>query len=335
MNPRFRPLAALLLSAALLFSCPLTAWGAQAQTPLEESAAFVRAAVPSPQVSSTGGEWAVIGLARSGLEVPRDWYQGYLDNLEAFTLQAQGVLSSRKYTEYARVVLALTALGEDPRDVAGYDLLSPLFDLEQVVRQGVNGAAYALIALDSGAYPAPDGLREAYLAYLLEAQLPDGGWALSGEKADPDVTAQVLQALAPYRLEAEEAAASGFSALEALWGQGGFPTLEGCAQAIIALCAFDRAPWDGLVDAFLGYRLPDGSFRHLPGGQWDLMATEQGLCALSALARSQAGQSALYQMAQPGAGQGGDTRGLSPEALLGFLFLLPSCVLGLGLPCGE
>ena len=32
-----------------------------------------------------------------------------------------GVLSERKYTEYARVSLALAAIGQNPKDVNGYD----------------------------------------------------------------------------------------------------------------------------------------------------------------------------------------------------------------------
>ena len=33
---------------------------------------------------------------------------------------------------------------------------------------------------------------------ILNAALPDGGWALSGSEADPDMTAMAIQALAPY-----------------------------------------------------------------------------------------------------------------------------------------
>ena len=41
------------------------------------------------------------------------------------------------------------------------------------------------------------------ISSLLEAQLDDGGFALYGNSADPDITAMVIQALAPYKEEEE------------------------------------------------------------------------------------------------------------------------------------
>lgn len=98
-----------------------------------------------------------------------------------------GVLHPRKYTEYSRVILALTAIGADPRDVAGYDLLVPLGDFERTIAQGVNGAAFALLALDAGEYEIPrnpaaatQATRQMYVDTILARQLPDGGWNLTG-----------------------------------------------------------------------------------------------------------------------------------------------------------
>ncbi|MDO5332000.1 MAG: hypothetical protein Q4E99_04900, partial [Bacillota bacterium] len=60
-----------------------------------------------PSVGSVGGEWAVIGLKKSGYSVPSDYFEKYYsvcaDNVKA----CEGVLHSRKYTEYSRTVLAL------------------------------------------------------------------------------------------------------------------------------------------------------------------------------------------------------------------------------------
>ena len=91
-----------------------------------DTAAYVLKTVQSPQVGSTGGEWAVIGLARSETSVPQSWYDGYLQRLTAHVQQCGGVLDARKYTEYSRVILALTALGKDAAAFAGYDLTLPL-----------------------------------------------------------------------------------------------------------------------------------------------------------------------------------------------------------------
>ena len=148
--------AALLLAVILLLSMQSTAFAATSQseleTAVEQSAAYMLKAVKNPQVGSIGGEWAVIGLARSGYDVPQTYYDSYLSTVTKYVQNKRGVLDERKYTEYSRVILALTAIGADPTDVGGYDLTAPLSDFEQTIWQGVNGPIWALIALDSGNY---------------------------------------------------------------------------------------------------------------------------------------------------------------------------------------
>lgn len=102
-----------------------------------------------------------------------------MEMVEAAVTEAGGKLSETKYTEYSRLVLALTAIGRDPRDVGGYDLLVPLADLERVAMQGVNGSIYALLALDSAGYEIPQNpdaavqaTREGYVDVILSRQNP-------------------------------------------------------------------------------------------------------------------------------------------------------------------
>ena len=54
----------------------------------------------------------------------------------------------KKHTEYSRVILALTSIGKDAQNICGYDLTAPLLDYDKTVWQGINGAIWALIALD-------------------------------------------------------------------------------------------------------------------------------------------------------------------------------------------
>ena len=89
--------------------------------------------------------------------------------------------------------------------MAGYNLLEPLADYDQVIWQGINGPVYALLALDSREYEipaAPEGktqtTREKLIDYILEKEIASGGWALFGSSADPDITAMTIQALAAY-----------------------------------------------------------------------------------------------------------------------------------------
>ena len=79
-----------------------------------------------------------------------------MDSLGSLLTEKDGVLSAQRYTEYARAVLALTSIGFDVTDVAGYDILEPLADYASVCRQGVNGPLWALIALDSYGYDIPE-----------------------------------------------------------------------------------------------------------------------------------------------------------------------------------
>lgn len=286
---------------------------------LDETAQWLVTQIPEPTIGSVGGEWLILGLARWGAEVPGGYYENYFERLAEYTAEKGGVLHSRKYTEYSRVILALSAIGRDPRDVGGFDLLQPLADFDQTVFQGINGAIFALLALDSRGYEIPtctsggtQATRERYLDYILNAQCPDGGWTLSGQEADVDITAMALQALAKYRElpNVEEAVQRGVSMLAQLQQEdGGYmaydcESSESIAQVIVALTELGIDPAEArfvkngrtLQDKLLEYRQTDGSFRHDPEGETDLMATEQAFYALVALARAEAGDQTLYSM---------------------------------------
>lgn len=192
----------LLLLLSLLLS--LTACG-KPETQLEKTAGYLQAQVAEPGAGSIGGDWLIFGLARSDIKVPQKYFDTYYKNVEAAVREKNGILSERKYTEYSRTVLALTAIGKDPASVAGYDLLKPLADFEQVTKQGINGTIFALLALDSGNYEIPENpdaavqaTRQMYVDELLTRELPDGGWTLTGGEPDVDITAMTLQALAKY-----------------------------------------------------------------------------------------------------------------------------------------
>lgn len=129
--------------------------GSAAQTAYDRASAYLTAAVSAPRYGSLGGEWTVLALARGGTDTETAYFTGYCAALEQTVREANGVLSERKYTEYSRVILALSALGKDARDVAGFDLTLPLGDYEKTAAQGVNGVIYALLALDSRDYPMP------------------------------------------------------------------------------------------------------------------------------------------------------------------------------------
>lgn len=313
----------LFLSFILLFHLAVSSYGAadvSLNTIISDTAEYLYETVPDPKVGSIGGEWAVLGLARSGAEIPAAYYEKYYQNVEDYVQNCGGVLHDRKYTEYARVILALTAIGKNPADVAGYNLLMPLGDYQKTVWQGINGSVWALIALDSGAYEMPknpgaeiQATREMYLNHILERQTSDGGWALSGDIADPDITAMALQALSKYqdREPVKQATERGLSSLSEMQNaNGGFSSWntensESCAQVLTALCELNlslenpRFVKNGktVLDNLLSYSVPGKGFLHtLKGTGSSQMATEQCFYALIAAQRRAEGKTSLYNM---------------------------------------
>lgn len=275
--------------------------------------------VKEPCVGTIGGEWVILGLARSDIDIPKEYFESYYRAVEDSVKSKKGVLHQRKYTEYSRVVITLTALGKDPENVAGYDLLAPLADYEKTVFQGINGAVWALIAFDCGNYAIPQNTtakiqatREKYVTYILERQLSDGGWALTGSISDPDVTAMVLTALSRYQNDAKvkNATDKGLSCLSKMqnatggFSADGLENAESCAQVIVALCELG-IPIDDtrfikygntVSDALLLYYDGKGGFCHEKNGETNQMATEQGFYALVALKRFDEKKSSLFKM---------------------------------------
>lgn len=327
MRKKQNALAGLILALALLVNLAVPSWAAEAGSldrAAARAAAYIRKSVTNPQVGSIGGEWAVIGLARSGQEVPQTYWDTYYRTVEEYVKACGGVLHAKKYTEYSRVVLALTAIGADPRDVAGYDLLKPLGDYDRTIWQGINGPIWALIALDSGNYDVPanpeattQATRQRYVDRILACQLDGGGWNLTAQggagTGDPDITGMALQALARYReqpavetaiqraltcLSGMQDAAGGYAS----WGS---TNSESVVQVLVALCGLG-IPLDDprfvkngctLLDNLLSYQQPDGSFLHTGAGNGsNQMASEQGFYGLAAALRARDGRSALYRM---------------------------------------
>lgn len=281
--------ALVLLLALFLTGC---AGSTALDTALDALDAYYAEAKLAPNEYLRALAWAKSGAGYDG------WQSDCHATAEETLRACDGVLSNTKSTDYSAVILTLTAAGYDARDVAGYDLTEALFDSSFVTKQGINGAIFALLALDSGAYPAPEGLRDELVDAILSRQLSDGGFAFSGERADADMTAMALSALAAYTDRADVAAAveQALDALSSLQGEnGGFASYgeenaESCAQVIMALSALGLSSADerfvkngvSVPDALLNYQLEDGSFSHLPDGETDAMATLQCYAALTA-----------------------------------------------------
>ena len=305
---RIRRILALCLALILCLSLMLPASAVSASDALKDTASYLQKTTPNPQVGSIGGEWAVLGLARGGYTVP----SGYYNNVVSCVKECKGELHSRKYTEYSRVILALTAIGKDPTNVGGYNLVEPLNDYDKTIWQGINGPIFALIALDSGNYACD--ARQNYIDYILDNEISGGGWSLDGDEADVDITAMALQALAKYQDQqavksATDRALSWLSKnqnSDGTFSTYGNANCESCAQVVVALCELGISLDDSrfvkngstAMDGMMKFYVKGSGFTHVIGGGSgaDGMSTEQGFYALVAANRIANGQSSLYRM---------------------------------------
>ena len=276
--------------------------------------------LPGDELNAFGSEWYILGLARSGRKVFDDYYKA-IEKYVSENIDENGRLDEKRATDNAKLVLVLSALDKDVTDVGGHDLLKALSDMDYVTQQGLSGAIYALLAFDCRGYDIPSAdknveqtSREGLVKYILDKQLKDGGWAYSGDKAEPDMTAMALQALAAYYktdAKVKEEADKAVTCLSKLQNTtGGYDSYgsvnsESAAQVITALTALGIDPDNdarfvkngaSVLDSLCGFYVDGGGFRHVSDGKLDPTATAQGYYALAAYYRFAGSQTALYDM---------------------------------------
>ena len=290
---------------------------------------YVKAETYNPSLGSTYGEWAVLAEARGNVSASV-WYDKYLSNIAKSVASMNGKLDNTstqtKHTEYSRVILALTALGEDATKFTGsngtvYNLVEPLFEKNgstyRVSEQGNNGTAFALIALDSGNYydnATGTTARNAWINSLLDAQISGGSWGIDADfpGSNVDMTAMVVQALAPYcstNANVKDAVDKAVKWLSAEYQKtGDYDSSESAAQVIVALSALgidaktdNRFQHNGIsvLSNFLSYADPNSKgFLHdkQPNSTVNQMASEQAAYTLVAYDRYVNGSKRLYDM---------------------------------------
>ncbi len=290
-------------------------------------------------------EWLAMALGRYGYP---DQYDAYLEALETYVTQeyaANGYLHRVKTTEWHRVTFAVLGLGGDPT-AFGTNAAGSIINLiadgaydcipTTLWGQGINGAIYGLLVVDSLDYEIPAGAkyqRDDIIDYILVRQKDDGGFALSGTTSDPDITAMALQSLAPYvgsetvygngktvGTVVEEALAwlSSVQKEEGDFDSWGYLNSESTSQTIMALCCLGIDPdtderfiknGNSLMDGLMKYyNTEDGGFVHsftvdpenptAVAGESNEMATEQARRALIAYYRLVNGYNSLYDFTE-------------------------------------
>lgn len=235
-------------------------------------------------------------------------------------LAANAIVLAANPGSAAKGVLAVVCAGQDPRRLGGVDLLA-------VVEQAGDPAsgqygydltshAFAVFALAATGRPLPASA----LAWLRQAQTPEGGWSWSGDPAaggaDTNSTALAIQALAAGGVAASDPAIQ--SALAYLHTEqnadGGFPYVKpspygtdtdanSTAYVIQGLVAAGEDPegpaWtvNGKtpLTALWSLQLPSGALQWQAGYGENALATYQAvpafMLAAFPLARTAAGES--------------------------------------------
>ena len=300
---------------------------------IDETGKKMYTEIKSPGLGTIAGDWTVLGLARGGVEVPKGYYDTYYNNVVEKVKEKDGKLHHIKYTEYSRLILGLTSIGRDVTDVGGYNLLEPLADFNTLIKQGINGPIFALIAFDTKGYEIPvdktvevQTTREMLIEFILDREIESGGWALGTKpkQADVDITGMAIQALSPYynkNSEVKRAVDKGIEWLSSVQNEdGGYKSWgslnsESANQVIVALTSLGIDPHTdprfikngkSVVDNVLSFKDPKGGFYHVKAGNdgnggalpgvVDAMATDQAMYSLVAYDRFVNNQNRLYDM---------------------------------------
>ncbi len=246
--------------------------------------------------AGNGSEWYIIALSNHGKYDFSDYNAAlnkYLSENES------GSASSR--LKYA---LTYVAIGDRTNPYINRVLENSIGE------QGIMSLVFGLHLLNNGCVSNAYSPNE-LIGEILSLQLDDGGWSVTGEYGDVDVTAMTVQALAVH-FDDSSVKSSVNSALDFLSARqlenGGYSAYgienpESTAQVIIALsslgidvCDDNRFIKNGntVFDGINRFRLSDGSFCHKEGDVSDSTATTQVLCASIAYRNMKNGKSFFY-----------------------------------------
>ena len=241
-----------------------------------------------------GNEWLIYAMIQGNKELSEETKEAYYASVAA---EVKKWTAAKKPTDMERTALALARMGKDITDVDGVNLAAMIYNSDNLAN-GSNELAYALLALDAANITIPSDAkwsRSAMIAELLKFQNKNGGFGLvDNESASVDMTAMVLQALAPYQDRTAVKTAVN-KALEYLRNQQrddfGYGTAESTAQVLLALTCLGIDPTSAeagfgtsdfnMITSLMKYQKDDGGFAHnMNDAKSQEMSTVQVLQAL-------------------------------------------------------
>ena len=310
-------LISVLLALVISFSCCVQAFAAY--TPEQMTSSLATWLPKKISVSEVGAnkidlylDWTVFAMARSGYDTMTDDYADYIG------AAVKANFSKLTLADNERLALSAMAVGLNPRNVGGVDLIKAVTGSDFSAETKTVPVAFALIVLDSRGYFAFSQRKE-LKNILLGAQRSDGGFNYMIKDtggyttaSDVDSTAIVLQALAPYKRNSAVSAAID-KALKYLqsqiladggYGSWGTGSAESTSQVLTALSALKIDPLSAdyvassgknMLNSLSGYINADGGGRCWNGSS-DIMTSYQMLYGLNAYNRYDNSNTSLYNM---------------------------------------
>lgn len=177
-------------------------------------------------------------------------------------------------------------------------------------KQGIMSIVYGLHLLNNG-YTHSSYTVESAVDELLNMQLSEGGWDLRKQSIDVDVTAMVIQALAPYyslekvKIAVDKAILCVSKKMldDCDFSSYGVSNPESGCQIIVALSSLgidfisdQRFLKNGknLLDGIIKYKMPNGSFSHSSDMKTNENATVQVFYSLVAYEKMKNGKGSIY-----------------------------------------
>lgn len=241
-------------------------------------------------------EWYVIALAAQG---EYDFF-AYESALLKY-LSENKVTSASSRLKYAYTLLAIGSKS---------DYIAQTVE-DSVGEQGIMSYVFGLHLLNNG-QSCTKFTNDDIISTILSLECTGGGWSLTGQTADTDVSAMVIQALAPYYANNENVKASIDRAVAVISSKQlddgdflsyGVANPESGAQVIIALTSLGIDPatdarfiknTNTLFDGIEKYKLENGSYCHKIGLAANENATSQVFLAYTAYQRFLDGKGSLY-----------------------------------------
>ncbi len=246
--------------------------------------------------AGVNAEWYVVTLSQTG-SYNFDSYENALLNY----LENNRVSSASSRLKY---MMALLATGSD----SGY--VKDNFDTS-IGQQGIMSWVFGLHVLNNGV-KSSEHSQDSVCQTLVSLQLSDGGFAVTGNKGNSDVTAMVITALAPYYEKNADVKACIDKTLSFLSDEqneyGGYESYgvycsESTAQVLMALSSLgidctqdERFIKNGVtvLDSLCDFMLDDGSFSHELGASSNENATSQAYYCLNAYLKMLDGDNYLF-----------------------------------------